>query len=257
MSAGKLSVSTQRIFSLSIVSICFLHAATLGSNSKIHEGTVDAYSVQPISPASGLSVFSGEISASRHFEQSLHVLVCYVTFSGNTKVLAQWLTEGLSRVPGISVDIEPLLEDSRVGYRKFLNLSSYAALAVGSPVYLGNPHWRALQWIEDNLGPHWWNRTLDGIPAAVFVSSGGLYQGHEHTLSSLTRGLESFGMQVVRPNQATTGFSSAEGASLLSDLLKTLPETLAEDLRQQFRSAAIELGVRLGRAAIGRVKSAR
>lgn len=90
------------------------------------------------------------------------VLVTYYSRSGNTKRMAELISEGLTAL-GAKVDLIPVEEvpiDALPGYDGFV---------VGSPNYFGTMAWPIKKFIDESIKYY---KKLDGRAAAAFTSEG-------------------------------------------------------------------------------------
>lgn len=90
------------------------------------------------------------------------VLVTYYSRSGNTKKLAELVSDGLN-ARGIKADLIPVEQvqiDSLPGYDGFI---------VGSPNYFGTIAWPVKKFIDDSVKYY---KKLEGKAAAAFTSEG-------------------------------------------------------------------------------------
>ncbi len=89
-------------------------------------------------------------------------LVTYYSRSGNTKQLAELVSQGLA-TKGVKVDLIPVEEvdiDSLPGYDGFI---------VGSPNYFGSIAWPVKKFIDESVKYY---KKLEGKAAAAFTSEG-------------------------------------------------------------------------------------
>ena len=140
------------------------------------------------------------------------ILVIYDSRANHTFELADALARGIS-AGGSTVKLFKVNETDSPTYT---DVSAVHGLVIGSPVYFANPTAATLHWVAESLSPGWDNRTFQDVPAAVFATGGGIHQGTESTLSSLSRGLLNFGFQIVTPNVEHNGFFGTYGASAIT-----------------------------------------
>mgnify|MGYP001165155040 CR=1 FL=1 len=121
-------------------------------------------------------------------------------------------------------------------------LEAENGLIIGSPVFFGNPSYSTLQFVENVLGPFWENRTLAGRCGGVFSTGGGIHQGTESVMISLTRSLLAFGYRMVTPDVTQSGYDAAFGVSAVTGTLPYFPGTNGT-IDAHFRSAAERFGI--------------
>jgi multimeric flavodoxin WrbA len=164
------------------------------------------------------------------------------THNNHTLQLAKAISNGILS-GGSSVDIFSVSDTSAP--TSYSDVAKYHGFIIGSPVFFGNPSSQSLQWIFSNLGPGWENRTFANLPAAVFATGGGIHQGTEGTLESLTRALLNFGFRPVTPDVETNGYSSSLGASAVTG---TPPYFIGTNpVAKQFLDAGSSLGAKLAK----------
>ena len=141
------------------------------------------------------------------------ILVIYDSRANHTYELADALARGMR---SSSNSIVKMFKVNETDTPTYSDVSAVHGLVIGSPVYFANPTAATLQWVAESLSPGWDNRTFQDVPAAVFATGGGIHQGTESTLSSLSRGLLNFGFQIVTPNVEHNGFFGTYGASAIT-----------------------------------------
>ena len=166
------------------------------------------------------------------------ILVIYDSRANHTFELADALARGIS-AGGSTVKLFKVNETDSPTYT---DVSAVHGLVIGSPVYFANPTAATLHWVAESLSPGWDNRTFQDVPAAVFATGGGIHQGTESTLSSLSRGLLNFGFQIVTPNVEHNGFFGTYGASAITGTPPYFQDTAPLDAG--FINAAKTFGVK-------------
>ena len=79
-----------------------------------------------------------------------------------------------------------------------------------------------------------------------FATGGGIHQGTEGTLASLTRALLNFGFRPVTPDVTLNGYYSSLGASAVTG---TPPYFInSNPVAQQFLDVGISLGIKMAKA---------
>lgn len=123
------------------------------------------------------------------------VLVAYHSESGQTKILADALAEGVRSVEGASVRVKNVSDVTAE------DLAGADAIALGSPVHMGDAAWQVRRAIDQwamEFG-FWDSRGLLNKPAAVFATGAFPSNGKELTMISLASGLAQLGMVLVTP----------------------------------------------------------
>jgi NAD(P)H dehydrogenase (quinone) len=105
------------------------------------------------------------------------VLVTYYSRSGNTKKMAELISDALT-VRGIKADLIPVEEvpiDSLPGYDGFI---------VGSPNYFGTMAWPVKKFIDESIKYY---KKLEGKAAAAFTSEGIIGGGGDAVLLDILK----------------------------------------------------------------------
>jgi len=105
------------------------------------------------------------------------VLVTYYSRSGNTKKMAELISDGLT-ARGIKADLIPVEEvqiDSLPGYDGFI---------VGSPNYFGTMAWPVKKFIDESIKYY---KKLEGKAAAAFTSEGLIGGGGDTVLLDILK----------------------------------------------------------------------
>lgn len=145
----------------------------------------------------------------------MKVLIVYYSSFGNVYKMAKLVAEGVNQVEGAEAVIRKvpeLMPDSLVQSRTdmkagsemqkditFVTLDDFkeaGAIAFGTPTRFGNVSAQLKNQI-DQLGSLWMQKTFEGKPAGVFVSTGSLHGGQESTILSLMNVLLHLGFIVV------------------------------------------------------------
>lgn len=127
--------------------------------------------------------------------QEVRVLVVYHSESGNTETMARALAHGARQVPGSQVLLRTYEEVSKE------DLAAADAIALGSPVHMGDVAWPVRQaivrWSMD-FG-FWESRGLQNKAGAVFATGAMPSNGKEFTMMSLGSSMLQLGMVLVSP----------------------------------------------------------
>jgi len=145
----------------------------------------------------------------------MKILIVYYSSFGNVYKMAKLVAEGVNQVEGAEAVIRKVPElmpdallQSRVDMKagsemqkdiKFVTLDDFkeaGAVAFGTPTRFGNVSAQLKNQI-DQLGPLWMQKTFEGKPAGVFVSTGSLHGGQESTILSLMNVLLHLGFIIV------------------------------------------------------------
>ncbi|NQT84000.1 NAD(P)H-dependent oxidoreductase [bacterium] len=119
------------------------------------------------------------------------VLILYYSRTGNTKQMAELVTEGARDAGG-----EVILKD--VGDAKAEELLDYDAIVIGSPVYYGSMAGEIKKLLDESVKFH---GQLEGKVGAAFSSSANIGGGNETTILDILDALLIHGM-VVQGNSA-------------------------------------------------------
>jgi len=132
------------------------------------------------------------------------VLIVYSTDYGNTKKMADAITEGVR-----STGAEALILEADKATQDDV-LSSHG-LILGSPVHMGSPDWRMKKFIDTVCSPLWMKDAMVGRVGGVFASGGGFGNagaGVELTLLSMLNNIAELGMIIVPLPKNTHEFRS-------------------------------------------------
>jgi len=119
------------------------------------------------------------------------VLILYYSRTGNTKQMAELVTEGARDAGG-----EVILKDA--GEAKAEELLDYDAIVIGSPVYYGSMAGEIKKLLDESVKFH---GQLEGKVGAAFSSSANIGGGNETTILDILDALLIHGM-VVQGNSA-------------------------------------------------------
>lgn len=126
----------------------------------------------------------------------MNVLVLYYSKGGNTRKLAEAITEGIDQVDGV----EAFLCHTRdVTKDEFVSADG---LIVGSPVYFGTMAAQLKQVLDDHVGIR---RKMENKVGAAFTTSADPSGGKETTMMSIIQALLIYGMIIVGDPLAATG----------------------------------------------------
>jgi len=190
------------------------------------------------------------------------ILVLYYSVGGSVRRMAEFVAEGVERVPGamarlrtvpqvapVTQTAAPTIPPEGAPYCDLKDLESCAALALGSPTRFGNMA-APLKHFLDGTGPLWLKGALAGKPASVFTSTASMHGGQETTLLSMMLPLLHHGMLIVglpytqaELNATRTG-GTPYGPSHFAGVADDQPVADAE------RALCIALGRRLAQIAL-------
>ena len=117
-----------------------------------------------------------------------NVLVLYDSETGNTKKMAQYVSEGAKKVPGIDVRLLSVEIASKE------DVLWCHGIAVGSPTNMGLLSWKMKQFWDSEMWELW--SKIDGKIGCAFSSSGGWGGGAELSCQSILTVLMNFGFLV-------------------------------------------------------------
>lgn len=115
------------------------------------------------------------------------VLIIYYSKTGNTEKMAQMVSEGVNRVPGVSCSVQ------RVEDTSLEDLLEADGIIIGSPTYYGVADARTKDLIDRSVKYH---GQLEGKVGGAFTSSANVGGGNETTLMNLIAMLLVHGMIV-------------------------------------------------------------
>jgi NAD(P)H dehydrogenase (quinone) len=145
----------------------------------------------------------------------MKVLIVYYSTFGNVYKMAKLIAEGVQQVKGAEAVIRKvpeLMPESVIQSRTDMKASAEmqkdipivtlndfkeaGAIAFGTPTRFGNVSAQLKNQI-DQLGSLWMQKTFEGKPAGVFVSTGTLHGGQESTILSFMTVLLHLGLIIV------------------------------------------------------------
>ncbi|MDD4956626.1 MAG: flavodoxin domain-containing protein [Candidatus Omnitrophica bacterium] len=115
------------------------------------------------------------------------IIVLYFSGTGNTKRMAEYVSEGAKDVPGTDVDVRSV-EDFRVE-----ELEAFDGMIIGSPTYYGTMAYQIKKLLDDSVVLH---GRLVGRAGAAFSSSANIGGGNETTILSILSAMLIHGMVV-------------------------------------------------------------
>ena len=137
------------------------------------------------------------------------LLILYYSVGGSVQRMAEFVAEGVERVPGAMARLRtvpkvasvtqaaaPAIPPEGAPYAELKDLESCAGLALGSPTRFGSMA-APLKHFLDGTSALWLNGTLAGKPACVFTSTGSMHGGQESTLLTMMLPLLHHGMVIV------------------------------------------------------------
>ncbi len=192
----------------------------------------------------------------------VEILVLYYSAGGSLRRMAEFIAEGVERIPGAQArlrtvprvssgfdgEVSPIPKEGPP-FCENRDLEECAGLALGSPTRFGNMA-APLKAFLDETGPLWLKGSLIGKPACVFTATGALHGGQETTLLSMMLPLLHHGMLIVglpysNPElNATRSGGTPYGASHFAGIADDLPVTDAE------RALCVAQGRRLAEIAL-------
>ncbi|MGH8748271.1 MAG: NAD(P)H:quinone oxidoreductase [Burkholderiales bacterium] len=190
------------------------------------------------------------------------ILVLYYSAGGSVHRLAEFVAQGIERVPGAAARVRtvprvapvtelaaPPVPREGAPYAELKDLEQCAGLALGSPGRFGNMAAPLKHFLEGS-GALWQRGALAGKPACVFTSTGSMHGGQETTLISMMLPLLHHGMLIVGlpytqvELNATRDGGSPYGASHVAGIAGDRPLAEAE------RALCIAQGRRLAEIAL-------
>lgn len=127
--------------------------------------------------------------------EDVRVLVAYYSESGHTETMANALARGAQSLEGATVVVKKVADVTKD------DLATADAIALGSPVHMGDAAWQVRQAIvrwSMEFG-FWESRALTNKVAAVFSTGAAPSNGKELTMISLSNSLTQLGMVLVTP----------------------------------------------------------
>jgi NAD(P)H dehydrogenase (quinone) len=202
----------------------------------------------------------------------MKVLIVFYSTFGNVYKMAKLVAEGVNQVEGAEAVIRKvpeLMPESLVQSRtdmqagaemqkdiQLVTLNDFkeaGAIAFGTPTRFGNVSAQLKNQI-DQLGSLWMQRTFEGKPSGVFVSTGTLHGGQESTILSLMNVLLHLGLILVGvpysvPDLYLTkggGAPYGPGHVAGADNMREIDENEANICRY-FGKRLAEIGLKLGK----------
>jgi NAD(P)H dehydrogenase (quinone) len=126
----------------------------------------------------------------------MQVLVLYYSRSGNTRALAEAISQGVESVDGVSC---LLRSTDEVGKKDFSE--SYGVIA-GSPVYFGVMAAELKKVFDDFIGVR---KKMENKVGAAFATGGDASGGKETTIMSIIQAMLIYGMIIVGDPMSATG----------------------------------------------------
>ncbi len=126
----------------------------------------------------------------------MHILVLYHSKTGNTKKVAEAVSEGVNRIDGVTSVVKSA---SDVTKDDFLECDGIIA---GSPVYFGTMAAELKQVFDTFLSTR---RTMEDKVGAAFATSADLSGGKETTMISILEAMLIYGMIIVGDPLEATG----------------------------------------------------
>jgi NAD(P)H dehydrogenase (quinone) len=190
------------------------------------------------------------------------LLVLYYSAGGSVRRMAEFVAEGVERVPGAQARLRtvprvssgfdrevPSIPEEGSPYCENRDLEECAGLALGSPTRFGSMA-APLKAFLEGTSALWHRGTLAGKPACVFTASGSMHGGQESTLLSMMLPLLHHGMLIVglpytQPElNATRTGGTPYGASHFAGVADDHPVSDAE------RTLCVAQGKRLAEIAL-------
>ena len=126
----------------------------------------------------------------------MQVLVLYYSRSGNTRALAEAVSQGVESVDGVSC----LLRSTDEVAKKDFNESN--GIIAGSPVYFGVMAAELKKVFDDFIGVR---RKMENKVGAAFATGGDASGGKETTIMSIIQAMLIYGMIIVGDPMSATG----------------------------------------------------
>jgi NAD(P)H dehydrogenase (quinone) len=126
----------------------------------------------------------------------MQILILYFSKGGNTKKLAEAITEGVESVEGVDAVLK---NTDTVVKEDFINSEGIIA---GSPVYFGAMAAELKKIFDEFVGVR---RKMEDKIGAAFATSGDPSGGKETTMMSIIQALLIYGMMIVGDPMSATG----------------------------------------------------
>ena len=134
--------------------------------------------------------------------KTLRVLIIFFSESGNTKKMAEFISEGARREGDArgesSGDRSVAVELKRVDDVALEDLLDADAIIVGSPTYYGTMEWKIKKLLDESVKYH---QKLEGKVGAAFASSGQIGGGNETTIMDILKAFLIHGMIIQGDSQ--------------------------------------------------------
>jgi NAD(P)H dehydrogenase (quinone) len=158
----------------------------------------------------------------------MFVLVLYYSKSGNTRKLAEQVTEGVRSVAGVDAVMKSSQEVTK---EDFVNA---AGIIAGSPVYFGVMAADLKRVFDEFIGVR---NKMEGKVGAAFATSSFWSGGNETTIISIIQCMLIYGMIIVGDPMSATGHYGAASV--------TAPDDKAADVGRKLGQRVAELCKRL------------
>ena len=126
----------------------------------------------------------------------MKVLVLYYSKGGNTRKLAESITEGAGSVDGVEAVLRHTREVTKDDF------VAAGGLVVGSPVYFGTMAAQLKRVLDEFVGVR---KKMENKVGAVFTTAGDASGGKETTMMSIIQALLIYGMIIVGDPLSATG----------------------------------------------------
>jgi NAD(P)H dehydrogenase (quinone) len=126
----------------------------------------------------------------------MQILVLYYSKGGNTRRLAEAITEGVEQVDGVTAILKRTDEVTKDDF-----LESEGIIA-GSPVYFGTMAADLKRVIDEFVSVR---KRMEGKVGAAFATSGDATGGKETTMFSIIQAMMIYGMVIVGDPMSATG----------------------------------------------------
>jgi len=126
----------------------------------------------------------------------MKILILYYSKGGNTRKLAEAISQGVSQVDGVEAALRHTREVTKDDF------STANGLVVGSPVYFGTMAAQLKQILDDFVGVR---KKMENKVGAAFSTSGDASGGKETTMMSIIQALLIYGLIIVGDPMSATG----------------------------------------------------
>ena len=189
------------------------------------------------------------------------LLVLYYSRHGATKILADFIAQGIERVPGCTARlrtvppvsavcevIAPDIPAEGAPYAELADLQECDGLALGSPTRFGNMA-SAMKYFLDGTVAEWLSGSLSGKPACVFTSTGSLHGGQESTLLSMMLPLLHHGMLILGLPYSNPSLMNTSTGGTPYGASHWAGSDGSKPVSEESKQLAIALGTRLAQTA--------